>query len=88
MTTIAEQILQNVTELPVEMQVETLDFVAFLKEKQAKGKAPKVVTKPNGAAIAELLESASKCHLFEGINDPAEWQREIRKDRPLPGREG
>ncbi len=25
--------------------------------------------------------------LFAGIEDPAAWQREIRKDRPLPGRE-
>ena len=40
----------------------------------------------NGPAMAAALkEIADRGGV--GIGDPAEWQREIRKDRPLPGRE-
>jgi hypothetical protein len=43
-------------------------------------------------ASASELEEAKKFIMnytngFKGIPDPSEWQREIRKDRPLPGRE-
>jgi hypothetical protein len=69
------------------MQTEALDFVKFLKAKLAKNKALNTETKPNGLTIAEILEKASKRNLFANIDDPVAWQREIRKDRPLPERE-
>jgi len=34
-----------------------------------------------------LMAEASKKNLFSEIKDPVAWQREICKDRPLPGRE-
>jgi hypothetical protein len=41
--------------------------------------------------ISELKEAKkfmmSYTNGFKGIPDPSEWQREIRQDRPLPGRE-
>jgi len=37
--------------------------------------------------LARILEELSKLDPFRDIKDPSEWQREIRKDRPLPGRE-
>lgn len=42
--------------------------------------------------IISELEKAKKFMIsytdgFKGIPDPSEWQREIRQDRPLPGRE-
>ena len=37
-------------------------------------------------AVACLRELAARGGL-RGGPDPAEWQREIRRDRPLPGRE-
>ena len=39
-------------------------------------------------AVAEALESLASRNTYaaEAV-DPVEWQREIRKDRPLPGRE-
>jgi predicted HAD superfamily phosphohydrolase YqeG len=37
--------------------------------------------------MAEALEKLAAADAFSGISDPSEWQREIRKDRPLPGRE-
>ena len=35
----------------------------------------------------EALRRIAARDPFAGIGDPVEWQREIRTDRPLPGRE-
>lgn len=37
--------------------------------------------------MAEALENLAAADAFSEISDPVEWQREIRKDRPLPGRD-
>lgn len=37
--------------------------------------------------MAAALEKLAAVDAFSGISDPSEWQRDIRKDRPLPGRE-
>ncbi|ASF46284.1 hypothetical protein [Methylovulum psychrotolerans] len=87
MPTLSEEILHDLAGLPPEMQVETLDFIRFLKAKWAKNNALNTEAKPNGFAVAELLDNAAKNNLFASIDDPAAWQREIRQDRPLPGRE-
>jgi len=33
------------------------------------------------------LEKIRKLNPYRDITDPVEWQREIREDRPLPGRD-
>lgn len=38
-------------------------------------------------AIREALENLAAIGAFSDIEDPVAWQREIREDRPLPGRE-
>jgi hypothetical protein len=38
-------------------------------------------------ALKEALEAAVATNPFADIADPAAWQREIRQDRPLPGRD-
>lgn len=38
-------------------------------------------------AMAQALEDLAASDPFSEIPDPVEWQREIRKDRPLPGRD-
>jgi hypothetical protein len=40
-----------------------------------------------GERLRLLLEELAKRNPFKDITDPVEWQREIRKDRPLPGRD-
>lgn len=35
----------------------------------------------------EALAGLARIQAFADIEDPVEWQREIRKDRPLPGRD-
>ena len=40
-----------------------------------------------GYAMAALLEKLAKRRTFSTIPDPVKWQRELRQDRVLPGRE-
>ncbi len=88
MKLITEQIIEEVTSLPPEMQEEALDFVRFLKLKHRKAAAQPPEQEPNGTKLARLMEEiAARGTAFKDIKDPAAWQREIRKDRPLPGRE-
>jgi hypothetical protein len=49
--------------------------------------APPVPEEHQGAKLARLFEELSRLDPFREIDDPVAWQREIRKDRPLPGRE-
>ena len=36
--------------------------------------------------IVEILEKIAASNVFANVSDPVEWQRELRQDRPLPGR--
>ena len=87
MSTIAEEILNDLNQLPTEMQTEALDFIKFLKAKLAKKQTQPLEFSLNGSLIAQMLEQTAQQNLFSRINDPAAWQREIRQDRPLVGRE-
>jgi hypothetical protein len=40
-----------------------------------------------GRRLADLLRALAEMDPFAEITDPVAWQREIREDRPLPGRE-
>lgn len=40
-----------------------------------------------GQRAAAALERLAAAGAFDGIEDPVAWQREIRQDRALPGRE-
>lgn len=40
-----------------------------------------------GQQMADALSKLAESGAFSAIDDPNEWQREIRQDRPLPGRE-
>ena len=42
--------------------------------------------KQNRAKIQRLFKQLQELGAYEDIKDPAAWQRETRKDRPLPGR--
>lgn len=87
MSMIIQQFIEDLETLPPQVQEEALDFVHFLQAKLEKEKPKQQVKEPNGTKLARLMEEASKKNLFAHIEDPAAWQREIRKDRPLPGRE-
>ena len=38
-------------------------------------------------AFEQAFQELQKSNPFRDIEDPVAWQREIRKDRPLPGRD-
>lgn len=41
----------------------------------------------SGEKMAAALEKLAKMDADTAIVDPVDWQREMRRDRPLPGRE-
>lgn len=43
--------------------------------------------KQDRAKIQRILRELQAMGAYKSIKDPVAWQREIRKDRPLPGRE-
>jgi len=46
-----------------------------------------VDAKARGAAIVEPLRKLAAAGGPKGFGDPAEWEREVRRGRALPGRE-
>ncbi len=48
---------------------------------------PPTVDPNNKRKLRVLFEELARRGTFDDIVDPVEWQREIRKDRPLEGRE-
>ena len=80
-----QQLLHAIETLPPQMQQEVIDFVQVLQSKSGQKIQEE---EQNTAKIAQLMEQiAARGTAFRDIQDPAAWQREIRKDRPLPGRE-
>jgi hypothetical protein len=84
--TLLELIQNQIQQLPPEKQAEVLDFATFLQER-----AQKLLPASSDTERTERLRRAfaalAEMKTFANITDPIEWQRQIRKDRPLPGRE-
>lgn len=83
--TLLEQIEQQVKRLPPEMQSEVLDFITFLQQR-AQSAHSASASEERRKRIKKTFETLAKLGTFADITDPVEWQREVRKDRPLPGR--
>ncbi len=67
---------------------QVLDFVSHLNiKRKIRQSETKKAEEERVAAIKSALRSLQKSGAFSDIKDPVAWQREIRKDRPLPGRE-
>ncbi len=81
MNQLSEQILYEVEDLPEDMQREVIDFVQFLKAKSQKQKPY------DSQRILSLLQEGRQQNLFASIYGPVAWQKDIRADRPLPGRD-
>jgi len=48
---------------------------------------PPAVARTRGVAMAAALERLAAAGGPESFGDAAEWEREVREERPLPGRE-
>lgn len=49
--------------------------------------APEIAASERGRRMAEALEELARGGAFADIEDPVHWQREMRQDRNLSGRE-
>ena len=83
--TLLEEIQQRLSNLPLDKQSEVLDFVAFLQERAGIVQSTSTKSKRK-KRIKSVLASLADMGTFAEITDPVEWQRRIRRDRPLPGR--
>jgi len=67
--------------LPAELRLSKLKVTASIQAVRDASERP---TKEDALdALRKLRERGT----FKEISDPVAWQREIRKDRPLPGRD-
>ena len=48
---------------------------------------PSKQKKQDRAKIARIVTKLQELHAYNDIKDPVAWQREIRADRKLPGRD-
>ena len=83
--TLMEQIQRQIRQLPPESQREVLDFITFL-QLRPRHQTVKVSGATRQQRIKKTFAQLAKMKIFSDIADPVEWQRQIRKDRPLPGR--
>ena len=83
--TLMEQIEKQIRQLPPESQREVLDFVTFLQLRPRQPLA-QVSADNRQQRIKKSLTQLAKMKTFADITDPVEWQKQIRKDRSLPGR--
>ena len=84
--TLLEQIKQQILQLPPAKQREVLDFAIFLQMQPNESPQAEADTE-RGQRIKLLLTRLSQMQTFAEIIDPSEWQRQIRQDRTLPGRD-
>jgi hypothetical protein len=82
---VLEQIKQQLRALPPEKQSEVLDFIVFLRMRSQEG-VTAAPDKERSKRIKASFQRLAKMKTFSGIQDPVQWQREVRRDRPLPGR--
>jgi len=85
---VAEDISLRLSLLPPEKQKEVLDFVLFLEQKR-EGTISDVFkdTEARRRRVTAALDALRRSGAFADVGDPVAWQRDLRKDRPLPGRE-
>ena len=84
--TLAEQIQQQLKTLPPDKQNEVLDFVTFLQQ-QVQASRSTANEAESRKRLKKAFETLAEMGTFSDITDPVEWQRQIRKDKPLFGRE-
>lgn len=59
-----------------------LNVDVIVQDKAAPGRE-----RSDGAAMAAALEEVAASPVYRKREDPVRWQRMVREDRPLPGRD-
>ncbi len=70
--------------VPIDLRHGKVRVVATLEAEQENKSG---ISKEKARTPLEALKRLRARGTFREITDPVAWQREIRKDRPLPGRE-
>lgn len=83
---LTEQIEKQLNILPLEKQNEVLDFILFLQQRVLSAPSAVAVEEERSQRIRAALQRLAELKTFANISDPVAWQKEIRQDRPLPGR--
>jgi hypothetical protein len=73
--------------LPMELRHGKIEVTATLRPVNGASPSPSKATPEMIARRKEAFAKLRQMNPFRGIDDPVAWQREIRKDRPLPGRD-
>lgn len=89
MTPVAAKLLEQFSSLPENLQQQALDYLAYLQQKAESlpTSAKSADAESNGSALAQLMAEAAEKNLLVSIADPVAWQKALRQDRSLPGRE-
>jgi len=82
-----EMVKMYMQDLPEDIQNEVLDFIIFLSLRYSKKDDPVSKIETQREILQKSFEQLVSYRTFADISDPASWQREIRRDRYLPGRE-
>jgi hypothetical protein len=83
---LTEQIQKQLGALPPEKQSEVLDFVTFLQERM-RSESLGFTDSQRRERQKKAFEALAALGTFSDIGDLVDWQRQMRKDRQLPGRE-
>lgn len=67
--------------------VEDLARELGLTTESKKDDYKKISQEERSQKLYQLMEDMAKNNLFDSIEDPVAWQKEMRKDKPLYGRE-
>lgn len=63
------------TEHPIQVHVTLLESASVSE------------TRVGGQAMAEILTQLAELNALAEVTDPVAWQREVRRDRPVPNRD-
>lgn len=86
MNTLLQQLQQHASALPASLQAELLNYAIYLEQRAKNNDSPAISDTQRRRRLADALEKAAALNPYQAIKDPITWQREQRKDRPLPGR--
>ncbi len=88
MSSLTQQALSAMEELPEAMQAEILDFIQFLKLKLERTSVKTVTaTVASTDTVGTVLERLSQRQVQHSTLEPHAWQQAVREDRVLVGRD-
>lgn len=74
-------ILEWANEAPKESERPVKVYVTLLEEDSS------LSADTRRQKVVEILQKIAETNAFASVNDPAEWQRDLRQDRPLASRD-